>query len=83
MRNELFMGAGLAFSPVRETRQISGENPDGKKGGGCRMTEEEPLDGGCGLKVHPFISLQPGETKVLADIAGAGCIREMFFTTDH
>lgn len=54
MRNELFMGAGLAFSPVRETRQISGENPDGKKGGGCRMTEEEPLDGGMWIKGTSF-----------------------------
>lgn len=75
--------AGLPYLPVRKTFQISGENPDGRKGGGCRITEAESLDNGLGFKVHPFISLLPGETKQLADIQGPGCIKEFFFTTDH
>lgn len=76
----------LPFEKVRLTRQISAENPTGEKGGACHFDIKHPentLDRGKGWKVHPFLSLEPGETKVLADIQGPGCINEFFITTDH
>ncbi|NRF96196.1 hypothetical protein HQN89_36105 [Paenibacillus frigoriresistens] len=62
------------------TRQISAENPTGEKGKAC-IWDPDPRDPflphsgtalnmGRGWKVRPFIKLQPGETTVLADIAG-------------
>lgn len=76
----------IPFGGVQVTRQISAENPTGEPGGACHFDSahpEETLDQGAGRKVHPFLSLGPGETKVLADIAGSGCINEFFITTDH
>ncbi|GHV10604.1 hypothetical protein FACS189491_00410 [Spirochaetia bacterium] len=74
----------LAFTAPRITRQISAENPTGEKGGACRWSKaEDTLDNGRGLKVHPFLKLKAGSTVVLADIAGPGCIKEIFITTDH
>lgn len=76
----------IPFDGVQVTRQISAENPTGEPSGACRFDPrhpEEALDGGKGWKVHPFLSLEPGETKVLADIQGPGCINEFFITTDH
>ena len=75
------------------TRQISAENPTGEKGKAC-IWEPDPsnpflphsgtaLDMGRGWKVRPFIKLQPGETVVLADISGPGCINQFFFTSSH
>ncbi len=76
----------LPFQGARVTRQISAENPTGEPGGACRWDEAHPentIDQGQGLKVHPFLSLQPGECATLADIQGPGCINECFITTDH
>ncbi len=76
----------LPFSPVRITRQISAENPDGSPGGACRWDKNHPeqtIDQGQGRKVHPFLQLSAGETKTLAEIEGPGCINEFFITTDH
>lgn len=76
----------IPFCDVQITRQISAENPTGEVGGGCRFDTKYPeitLDHGIGRKVHPFLSLDPGETKVLADIDGPGCINEFFITTDY
>lgn len=83
----------LAFQHGIPTRQISAENPDGKKGGAC-LWDPNPndpylphsgasVDLGRGWKVRPFIKLQPGETAVLASIDGPGCINQFFITTDH
>ena len=74
----------LPYLGGRITRQISAENPTGEPGDACRWEDVgQTLDGGKNLKVHPFLQLQSGETKILADIKGPGCITEIFFTTDH
>lgn len=82
----------LPFVHGTPTRQISAENPTGKKGGACLWdpNPDDPflphsgasVDLGRGWKVRPFIKLTPGETAVLADIEGPGCINEFFITVD-
>ena len=79
---------GMAGVP---TRQISGENPTGEKGGACRWSPdpdnpETPHSAaarnlGRGWKVHPFLWAEAGETITLADIQGPGVINEFFFTS--
>ena len=76
----------LPSRPVRITRQISAENPTGEPGNACRWDPDHPentIDHGKGLKVHPFLQLEPGETKQLADIDGSGSINEFFITTEY
>ncbi|QOV19937.1 DUF2961 domain-containing protein [Blautia liquoris] len=74
----------LPYIGGRITRQISAENPTGNPGNACRWKNaNETLDGGKNLKVHPFLQLSSGETKILADMEGPGCITEIFFTCDH
>lgn len=67
-----------------QSRSITAENPTGGKGMGA-MAEEGPGSGaardfGKGWKIYPSISIEPGETAVLADIAGSGTIRTMWLT---
>jgi hypothetical protein len=66
-----------------ETRSISAENPDGKKGGGARY-EPEPgnpgYDLGRGWKNRAFIKLDPNETVTLADVEGPGVIQHIWIT---
>ncbi|MGH7949826.1 MAG: glycoside hydrolase family 172 protein [Candidatus Binataceae bacterium] len=67
-----------------ETRSISPENPTGEKGKGA-MAIPDPKssparDLGRGWKVSPYIIIGPGETRVLADIAGAGAIQQIWMT---
>jgi len=74
------------------TRQISAENPTGEKGGACRWDPNpaDPdlyhsgaaLDLGRGWKVRNAIRLRSGQTAVLADISGSGCIKEFYITSD-
>jgi len=82
----------LPFQAGAVTRQISAENPTGEKGQGC-IWDPNPgdpflrhsdlaLNLGRGWKVRPFISVAAGETAVLADIQGPGCINEFFITSD-
>jgi len=81
----------LPYGAGAVTRQISAENPTGEKGGGCRWDPDptDPnlphsgpaLDLGRGWKVHPFISVRPGETATLAQIEGPGCINQVFITS--
>lgn len=59
-----------------ETRAICFENPTGGRGGGGRAAS--PL--GVGRKGDPARVLAPGETVVLADIAGPGTIRHIWLT---
>ncbi len=83
---ELYLQAGII------TRQISAENPKGEKNGGCRAVPDPSnpelrhsaaaVKLGKGWKVHPFISLPHGETALLADINGPGCINEFFITSN-
>jgi len=79
----------LAHLSKAKTRSISGENRDGSKAGGGR--EFPPLDAegrpmgpardlGQGWKTHPFDRIAPGETFVLADIEGPGCVQSIWMT---
>lgn len=83
---------GLPYQGGAVTRQINAENPTGEKGGAC-MWDPDPedpnlfhsraaLDLGRGWKVRPFIPLKAGETATLADIAGPGCINQIWITSD-
>ncbi|SEN80524.1 Protein of unknown function [Actinacidiphila rubida] len=76
---------GLARRTGGVSRSVSAENPTGGKGQGGMATEGTgavaagPL--GRGWKVSPSIEIAPGETAVLADIAGPGTIRHLWCTT--
>lgn len=72
-----------------ESRSISSENKTGAKSGGGR--ELIPVDEngnpsggarelGVGWKVKPCEKIKPGETLVLADIEGPGCIQQIWMT---
>jgi hypothetical protein len=68
-----------------ETRSISAENPDGTKGGGAKATPDANNPAsllGKGWKVRPCITLPPGSTTTLADIAGAGMVQHIWITVD-
>src|SRR5262249_50996195 len=88
-----FNGLGLhlgnlpRLSPAR-TRSISPENFTGEKGRGGMAIEgtgaQAARDLGQGWKVSPSIRIPPGETRVLADIAGAGAVQHIWMTpTGH
>ncbi len=83
--NGLGMHLGnLARLSNAKTRSISAENPTGEKGRGA-MAIPEPGKGparelGQGWKVSPYVIIAPGETKMLADIAGAGAIQQIWMT---
>jgi Protein of unknown function (DUF2961) len=81
----------LARGPVR-TRQVSPENPAGRRNGGARAVPD-PADPdlphsamaehlGRGFKVRPFISLPAGQRRVIAELDGAGTITNFFFTSN-
>jgi hypothetical protein len=87
------LGVGLAnlyrLSSAK-TRSISPENFTGEKGKGGMATEGTGAvharglgkDGGVqGWKVSPSIRIEPGETRVLADIEGAGAIQHFWITS--
>jgi hypothetical protein len=83
----------LPYSKGVITRQISAENPTGEKGEACKRVPDptDPdlvhsgaaSDLGKGWKVRPFIKVKAGETVVLADIEGPGCINQFFITSDY
>lgn len=82
--NGLGMNLGnLSRLSRARTRSISAENPTGEKGKGGLATEgtgaaaAERL--GPGWKISPSKNVEPGETLVLADIAGSGAIQSMWF----
>jgi len=71
------------------TRSICSENRTGAKAGGARefpATDEDGNPTGCarelgqGWKVHPCDAIPCGETLVLADIEGPGCIQHIWMT---
>jgi len=71
-----------------KTRSISPENFTGEKGKGGMATEgtgaNSARDLGQGWKVSPCIRIEPGETRVLADIDEAGAIQHIWMTpTSH
>ena len=79
----------LAMLSDAKTRSICGENRTGAKSGGAREFPPTNDDGnpvgaarelGQGWKVHPCDGIKPGETLVLADIEGPGCIQHIWMT---
>ncbi len=66
------------------SRSISAENPTGEKGRGGMATEgtgaRAARDLGKGWKVSPCIRLEPGESRVLADVDGPGAIQQIWMT---
>jgi hypothetical protein len=88
-----FNGLGLHLGNLSllssaRTRSISPENFDGSKGGGGMATEGTGAscarDLGRGWKISPSIRIQPGETRLLADINDSGAIQQIWMTpTGH
>lgn len=79
----------LALLSSARTRSICSENRSGAKSGGARDLPPRDEQGrpigaarelGQGWKVHPCDSIKPGETFVLADIEGPGCIQHIWMT---
>ncbi len=74
--------AGLSGLSSAKSRSISPENPTGAKGAGAMAA---PLPGGAarelgkGWKCRPYITVKPGQTEVIAEIAGPGVIQSMWF----
>ena len=56
----------------RRSFVISAENPTGAKAGGGR--------GGDCTKLHPTVTIEPGQTATLADIEGPAMIRHIWMT---
>jgi len=85
----LGMGMGtLSRLSHAKTRSISPENFTGDKGKGGMATDgtgaKAARDLGQGWKISPSIRIKPGETFVLADIAGQGAIQHIWMTpTGH
>jgi hypothetical protein len=90
-----FSGLGVGLHNLyrlssAQTRSISPENFTGEKGKGGMATEGTgavharglgPDGSGRGWKVSPSIRIEPGETRVLADIEGMGAIQQIWLTT--
>lgn len=80
---DLNMGNLYRLSDAK-SRSITPENATGKPGAGamCELengsAKNAARDLGKGWKVNPYIVLQPGETAVLADVEGPGCIRHIW-----
>ena len=84
--NGLGMNLGtLSRLSSAKTRSISAENPTGEpgKGGMAVLSEGAARELGQGWKVRPCIQIPPGETTVLADIAGPGAIQHLWMTAAH
>ena len=88
-----FNGLGLHLGNISRlsnarTRSISPENFTGEKGkGGMAIQgtgQDCARDLGQGWKVSPSIPIEPGETRQLANIDGAGAIQQIWMTpTGH
>ena len=83
--NGLGMNLGnLSRVSAAQTRSISAENFTGEKGKAGMATEGRGADCarelGQGWKVSPCVSIQSGETFVVADIEGAGAIQQIWMT---
>ena len=81
--------SSLARLSNAKTRSICGENRSGSKSGGGRDFPPVGEDGkptgaakdlGQGWKVHPCDKIEIGETFVLADIEGPGCVQHIWMT---
>ena len=82
--NALNLGLGtLPLLSDAETRSISAENPTGERGGGAKAIPDEDNPAsmlGPSWKVRPCITLEPGTTTTLADVAGPGIIQHVWIT---
>lgn len=71
------------------TASYSPENPHGAAGGAARALVGEgsashaARDLGVGWKVNPYVTIEPGQTYVLAEIEGPGVVRHLWATTDR
>ena len=69
-----------------QSRAVTAENPTGGPGLGGLASDgtgaRAARDLGPGWKVSPSRVVQPGETLVLADVAGPGCIRHVWIADD-
>ncbi len=93
MAGQQFNGLGMNMGNLSrlsqaETRSISPENFNGEKGKGGMAIQGTGAacarDLGQGWKVSPSVSIQAGETFVLADIEGPGAIQQIWMTpTGH
>jgi hypothetical protein len=76
-------GTPLFLLPNCESRSITAENPDGRRGGGARHVPE-PGDAaerlGVGWKARAYINLQAGSVTTIADIEGSGIIQHIWIT---
>ena len=87
--NGLGMNLGnLSRLSNARTRSISPENFTGEKGQGGMATEGTGAtcarDLGRGWKISPSVSINPGQTFVMADIEGQGAIQHLWMTpTGH
>jgi len=87
--NGLGMNLGnLSRLSSARTRSISPENFTGEKGKAGMSTDGPAMnaarDLGQGWKVSPYIRIQPGEERLLADIDGPGAIQHIWMTpTGH
>ncbi|MCB0106108.1 MAG: DUF2961 domain-containing protein [Caldilineaceae bacterium] len=74
----------LARLSNAQSRSISPENFTGEKGKGGMATTGTGADCardlGQGWKISPSVSIEPGETFVLADIEGQGAIQQIWMT---
>jgi len=83
----MHLGNLSRLSPAK-TRSISPENFTGEKGKGGMATEGTGAscarELGQGWKISPSIRIEPGETRVLADIEGPGAVQQIWMTpTGH
>ena len=64
------------------SRSISAENPCGEAGGGARAAvgtgRAAARELGQGWKIAPAVAVEPGETRILADIEGPGTIQHVW-----
>jgi hypothetical protein len=79
------LGMNLGNLPLlsrAESRSISAENFTGEKGKGGMATEGTGArcarELGLGWKVSPSIFIEPGDTYILADIAGPGAVQSIW-----
>jgi hypothetical protein len=74
----------ISLTKNAESRSISAENFSGAKGAGAMAEDgtgrEASRDLGTGWKISPSVWIEPGETKILADIEGPGNIQTLWFT---
>ncbi|MHB9034272.1 MAG: glycoside hydrolase family 172 protein [Anaerolineae bacterium] len=85
----MYNGLGLHLGNLSrishaQTRSLSPENFDGAKGKGGMATQGTGANSarelGQGWKISPSIMIQPGETRLLADIDGSGAIQHIWMT---